>query len=70
VQAVDRDWLIRQYAFRFVEDLVAEHGDDVLWQPLQQGVELDGARLTLSVWRSVWWNSSSRPRTRSTVSSS
>ena len=54
MQAVDRDWLVRQYAFRFLEDLSAIHGDVLPWKPLQQGFELDGQRVTLIGARGIW----------------
>jgi hypothetical protein len=39
VEVVDRDWLVRLHAFRFLEDLVAEHGDPLPWKPLYEGFE-------------------------------
>jgi putative restriction endonuclease len=54
VQVVDRDWLVRQSAFRFLEELSAEHGDVVPWRALHQGFEFDGARVTLLGARGIW----------------
>lgn len=47
VNGVDRDWLVRQHAFRFLENLSAEHGDVLPWEPLRDGLEVDGERVTL-----------------------
>ena len=42
MQVVDRDWLVRLYAFRFLDDLIAEHGDPLPWKPLYDGFEFEG----------------------------
>lgn len=34
MQVVDRDWMVRQHAFRFLEAVTAEHGDVVPWYAL------------------------------------
>ena len=54
MQVVDRDWLIRQHAFRFLEDLQSRYGDPLPWKPLQDGFELDGQRVTLIGARGIW----------------
>jgi len=54
VHAVDRDWLIRQHAFRFLGDLAVEHGDLLPWKALQDGFELDGARIGLAGMPGIW----------------
>jgi putative restriction endonuclease len=54
VNAVDRDWLVRQHAFRFLENLSAEHGDVLPWEPLRDGLEVDGERVTLIGARGIW----------------
>jgi putative restriction endonuclease len=51
---VDRDWLVRQYAFRFLDELSAEHGEELPWRALQDGFEFDGARVTLIGTRGIW----------------
>jgi putative restriction endonuclease len=54
VEVVDRDWLVRLHAFRFLEDLVAEYGDPLPWKALDCGFEFDGARVTLIGARGIW----------------
>lgn len=54
MQVVDRDWMVRQHAFRFLEGLSAAHGDVLPWKPLQEGFELDGRRVTLIGARGIW----------------
>jgi putative restriction endonuclease len=54
VDGVDRDWLIRQHAFQFLGRLSAEHGDVLPWEPLRDGVEVDGQRITLIGARGIW----------------
>jgi putative restriction endonuclease len=54
VQLVDRDWLVRQHAFRFVEDLAAVHGDVLPWRQLATGFEFEGRRITLLGQRGIW----------------
>jgi putative restriction endonuclease len=54
VQVVDRDWLVRQYAFRFLDELAAEYGDVLPWQPLRDGFDFDGSRVTLIGVRGIW----------------
>ncbi|MFI5047287.1 MAG: HNH endonuclease [Acidimicrobiia bacterium] len=54
MHAVDRDWFVRQHVFRFLDDLTAEHGDLLPWKALQDGFELDGARITLIGMPGIW----------------
>jgi putative restriction endonuclease len=54
VHAVDRDWLLRQHAFRVVEELVAEHGETLPWSALARGFDFDGARVTVIGARGIW----------------
>ena len=54
VETLDRDWLVRQHAFRFLEDLSVEHGDVLPWESLRDGVEVDGQRITLIGARGIW----------------
>jgi putative restriction endonuclease len=54
VQVLDRDWLVRQATFRFLEQLTGEHGDVLPWKPLRDGFEFDGARVTLIGARGIW----------------
>ena len=54
VHAVDRDWLVRQYAFRFLQDLTAECGEDLPWKRLSAGFEFEGQRVTLIGARGIW----------------
>jgi len=54
VEALDRDWLVRQYVFRFLEELAAKHGDPLPWEPLRDGFQLDGERFTLIGMRGIW----------------
>ena len=54
MEVLDRDWLIRQHAFRFLEDLTVEHGDVLPWGPLRDGFEVDGQRVTLIGMRGIW----------------
>lgn len=54
MQIGDHDWLVRLYAFRFLDDLIAEHGDVLPWKPLHDGFEFDGARVTLIGARGIW----------------
>ena len=54
MQVVDRDWLIRQYAFRFIEDLVTRHGDLLPFRDLQRGFEFDGEQITVAGMRGIW----------------
>lgn len=51
---VDRDWMVRQHAFRYLEQLTAVHGDVLPWKPLQEGFEVDGRRITLIGARGIW----------------
>ncbi|MEX0663309.1 MAG: HNH endonuclease [Acidimicrobiia bacterium] len=50
----DRDWLVRQAAFRFVEELTIRHGDVLPWEPLRDGFDFDGTRITLVGVRGIW----------------
>jgi putative restriction endonuclease len=54
MQVVDRDWLVRQYAFRFLDDLTTECGDVLPWRALHDGFEFEGARVTLIGARGIW----------------
>jgi putative restriction endonuclease len=48
------DWQARLAAFAFVEQLTARHGEVLPWEPLRDGVELDGRRITLIGQRGIW----------------
>jgi len=50
----DRDWLVRQHVFHFLEDLAIEYGDVLPWAPLRDGIEVDGQRVTLIGARGIW----------------
>lgn len=39
MESVDRDWLVRQHAFRFLEVLSLKYGDALPWEALRDGVE-------------------------------
>jgi putative restriction endonuclease len=54
VEVLDRDWLVRQHAFRFVEGLSVVHGDVLPWGPLRDGFEVDGKQVTLIGMRGIW----------------
>ena len=54
METLDRDWLVRQHAFRFLDDLSVEHGDVLPWEALRDGVEVDGQRITLIGARGIW----------------
>lgn len=54
MQVVDRDWLVRQSAFRYLEQLTGEFGDILPWGPLHQGFEFNGERVTLVGMPGIW----------------
>jgi putative restriction endonuclease len=54
VQLVDRDWVIRQHAFQFLEALVLVHGDALPWERLAAGFESEGGRVTMIGARGIW----------------
>jgi putative restriction endonuclease len=54
VQVVDRDWLVRQYAFKFLEDLTERHPEALPWKALQSGFGFEGERVTLIGQRGIW----------------
>lgn len=54
VQIVDRDWFLRQIAFRFLEDAVSIHGDDLLFRDLNRGIAVEEGNLTLAGQRGIW----------------
>ncbi len=54
VAGVDRDWLVRLAAFGFVEELVERHGEVLPWEPLRDGFEFEGARITLIGPPGIW----------------
>jgi putative restriction endonuclease len=54
MHAVDHDWLVRQYAFRFLDDLTVEYGNVIPWKPLHEGFDFDGSKTTLIGARGIW----------------
>ena len=54
MQIGDHDWLVRLYAFRFLDDLIGEHGDVLPWKPLHDGFEFEGVCVTLIGARGIW----------------
>jgi putative restriction endonuclease len=54
VQIVDRDWFLRQIAFRFLEDAVSIHGDDLPFRDLNRGIAVEEGNLTLAGQRGIW----------------
>ena len=51
---IDRDWVIRQHAFAFLDRLMMQHGDLLPWKLLQDGFEYEGSRITLIGQRGIW----------------
>lgn len=54
MQGVDHDWLQREAAFRFLEQLADRHGEVLPWLELQSGFEFDGQRIGLVSMRGIW----------------
>lgn len=54
VHAVDRDWLVRQYAFRFLEDLMTRSGQVLTYRDLQRGFEFEGEQIGLAGMPGIW----------------
>ena len=54
MDSVDRDWLVRQHTFSFLEELTIEHGDLLPWSSLSAGFEMNGERVTLIETRGIW----------------
>jgi putative restriction endonuclease len=50
----DWDWRARLAAFDFVDRLMQQHGDVLPWQPLRDGFEFEGQRITLLGVRGIW----------------
>ncbi|HEY3674052.1 MAG TPA: HNH endonuclease [Acidimicrobiia bacterium] len=50
----DRDWLLRLAAFQYVERLTETWGPVLPWDPLAQGFEWQGERITLLGARGIW----------------
>lgn len=51
---LDREWLARQAAFHFVEDLTDRFGEVVPSKPLADGFDFQGDRVTLWGQRGIW----------------
>ncbi|MBU3701621.1 MAG: hypothetical protein FGM58_06215 [Acidimicrobiia bacterium] len=54
VTPVDDDWLVRQAAFRFVEESSESNGGVIHFSTLQSGFEFMGNRITLAGMRGIW----------------
>jgi len=61
VTPVDEDWLVRQAAFRFVEQSSESSGGIIHFSTLQTGFDFMGDRITLAGMRGIW-----TPRARAT----
>jgi putative restriction endonuclease len=48
------DWLARQAAFYYLDELVAEYGQALPWEPLRDGFDFEGERVTLVGVRGIW----------------
>jgi putative restriction endonuclease len=54
VVTVERDWLAREAAVYYLGELVAEYGEALPWEPLRDGFDFDGQRVTLVGVRGIW----------------
>jgi len=54
VTGLDKDWLQREAAFYFLEQLVERHGEILPYAELQSGFEFDGQRVGLVSMRGIW----------------
>ena len=52
--SAERDWLARQAAFYYLDELVAEYGQALPWEPLRDGFDFEGERVTLVGVRGIW----------------
>jgi putative restriction endonuclease len=54
VPSAETDWLIRQAAFMYLDELTVEHGETLPWEPLRDGFDFEGERVTLLGVRGIW----------------
>jgi putative restriction endonuclease len=54
VPSAETDWLIRQAAFVYLDELTVEHGETLPWEPLRDGFDFEGERVTLLGVRGIW----------------
>jgi putative restriction endonuclease len=53
-RVLDEDWVLRQSAFHYIEDLARIYGDILPWAPLSQGFSAGDRRITLIGARGIW----------------